>query len=103
VEKVVRISIGRFDKEKADLMRARLSETYDKLAPGIRAMKGNISFFAGIDLEHNAMVNISTWDSTDSAKQMESFKPMLDLAKEFAALGATFERPILNFTQIWEI
>jgi quinol monooxygenase YgiN len=81
VEKVVRISIGRFDEEKTDLIRARLMESYDKLAPGIRTMKGNISFFAGIDSEHSAIVNVSEWESMESAKQMETFQPMLDLAR----------------------
>ena len=95
--------MGRFDKETAEMIKACLEEAYDKLAPGIRAMKGNISFFAGIDLEQNAMVNVSAWDSIESAKQMESFKPMLDLAKEFAFLKVNFERPILNFTKLWEI
>src|SRR5215469_3591144 len=55
----------------------------DQLAPGIREMKGNLSYFAGIDLEHNAMVNVSTWDSLEAAKQMETFKPMLQLASTF--------------------
>jgi hypothetical protein len=99
----MRISIGRFSKEKTNTIKIRLLESYQELAPGILAMKGNISFVAGMDLEHDAMVNVSVWDSLESAKQMETFKPMLDLGKEFSALGVTFERPILNFTRLWEI
>lgn len=103
MEKVVRISIGRFDEDKRDMIRAHLKEFYGKLASGIRAMKGNISFFVGLDSENSAMVNVSEWNSVESAKQMETFQPMLDLAKEFSLFEVRFERPILNFTQLWEI
>jgi hypothetical protein len=93
---VIRISIGHFDSEKLDAMKKALNGTYDKLAPGIRSMTGNRSFSAGIDKEHSATVNMSVWDSVESAKQMEHFQSMLDLAREFAEMGVRFERPILN-------
>jgi hypothetical protein len=32
---------------------------------------------------------------------MATFAPMLELAKEFTALGVRFERPILNFDTLW--
>jgi hypothetical protein len=28
---------------------------------------------------------------------------MLDLGKEFAAKGATFERPIMNYATLWQL
>ncbi|MDA4130380.1 MAG: hypothetical protein OK457_06380 [Thaumarchaeota archaeon] len=64
-------------------------------------MKGNISYFAGLDIERNAMVNVSEWDSLFSAKQMETFLPMLDLPRQIVELGVRFERPIINFSHIW--
>jgi len=101
--KVVRISIGRFDHEKLESVKRALAATQEKLTPGIKSMKGNIGNFAGIDYENSAMVNVSLWDSLSSAKQMDSFQPMLDLAKEFVVMGVRFERPILNFESLWTI
>jgi len=100
---IVRVSIGRFDTEKIETIRQALGDTYDKLEPGIKAIKGNLGFYAGIDEENYAMVNVSTWESIEAAKQMEDFQPMLDLAKEFVQLGVRFERPILNFAKVWAI
>jgi len=100
---VVRISIGRFDPDKIEMMKMALKATYDKLAPGIRSMSGNRGFFAGIDPENFTMVNVSFWDSVKAAKQMEHFQPMLDLAQEFIKMGVRFERPILNFEPLWTI
>jgi len=48
-------------------------------------------------------VNVSVWDSLTAAKQMESFQPMLDLAREFVSMGVRFDRPILNFERVWSI
>jgi hypothetical protein len=66
-------------------------------------MSGNIHYFAGIDSENCVMVNVSTWDSLLSAKQMERFQPMLDLGRKFAEMGVRFDRPIMNFEQVWTI
>jgi len=103
IDDVIRISIGRFDPDKIEMMKLALKETYDKLAPGIKLMSGNHGFVAGIDAENCTMVNISFWDSVKSAKQMEHFQPMLDLAQEFIKMGVRFERPILNFEPLWTI
>ncbi|HYB04309.1 MAG TPA: hypothetical protein VED17_07600 [Nitrososphaerales archaeon] len=100
---VVRISIGRFDSNKIDTVKRALDAAEDKLAPGIRTMKENRGFFAGIDGESYSMVNVSFWDSVAAAKQMEQFQPMLELAKEFIGIGVRFERPILNFEPLWTI
>src|ERR1022692_932998 len=102
-ENVVRISIGKFDPDKLDEIRLALQVTYDKLVSGIMSMVGNRGFFAGIDVENFAMINVSYWDSIEAAKQIEHFQPMLDLAKEFIEMGVRFERPILNFEQLWII
>src|SRR5271166_3867978 len=100
-DSVVRISIGKFDPDKLDEIQLALQTTYNNLAPGIKLMAGNRGFFAGIDAENFAMVNLSYWDSIEAAKQMEHFQPMLDLAKEFIEMGVRFERPILNFEALW--
>jgi hypothetical protein len=99
---VIRISIGKFDADKAAVVEARLQESKERLETGIRAMTGSIAYYAGIDRVNNAMHNVSVWKTIADAEQMASFAPMLQLAAAFTALGVRFERPILNFATIWE-
>jgi len=103
VSRVVRISTGHFDPDKMPLVRKALENSFNKLAPGIRSMKGNIDYFVGLDTENYAMVNASSWDSISSAKQMEQFQPMQELAREFIGMGVRFDQPILNFEPVWTI
>jgi hypothetical protein len=100
---VIRISIGRFDAENADAVETKLVASKAGLESGIRAMKGNLGFFAGIDRVNHAMHNVSIWESVADANQMATFAPMLALAVEFAALGVRFQQPILNFDTLWQI
>ena len=102
-EPVIRISIGKFDPDRAAVVEAKLMESRAKLERGIRAMQGNLAFYAGVDRTNNAMHNVSLWDSVDDANQMATFAPMLQLATEFTALGVRFERPILNCETLWQI
>jgi hypothetical protein len=98
---VIRISLGYFDADKLDLVEAKLVETRGRLEPGIRAMRGNLGYFVGVDRLSNAMHNVSLWETIEDANQMASFKPMLDLAIEFLALGVRLNRPILNCETLW--
>ncbi len=100
---VIRISLGVFDAEKSSLVEAKLVETRERLAPGIRAMRGNLGYFVGIDRAANAMHNVSLWETIEDANRMASFQPMLDLASEFVALGVRFQRPILNCSTLWSL
>ncbi len=99
---VIRISLGFFDPGGADLVEARLVESRERLAPGIRALRGNLGYFVGIDRAASAMHNVSLW-TVEDANQMASFQPMLDLASEFIALGVRFQRPILNCATLWSL
>ena len=94
---VIRISLGFFDADKAELVATKLVETRERLKPGIRAMRGNLGYFAGVDRLNNAMHNVRLWETVEDADQMASFQPMLALAEEFVALGVRFQRPILDF------
>jgi hypothetical protein len=100
---VIRISIGKFDADKAALVAAKLNESKARLEDGIRAMKGNLVYYAGVDRINNAMHNVSFWQSVADANQMATFAPMRALAGEFTAIGVRFERPILNFDTLWQI
>ena len=50
----------------------------------------------------NAMHNVSFWDTFADANQMATFAPMIALGAEFAALGVSFDRPILNCNTLWQ-
>jgi hypothetical protein len=100
---VVRISLGTFDADKAAIVEAKLMQSKATLEAGIRAMRGNLGYYVGVDRKNNAMSNISLWESVEAAEQMAIFQPMLDLASSFVALGVRFQRPILNMTTLWEL
>jgi len=100
---VVRVSIGSFDPEKFAFVEAKLVESKTQLEAGIRAMRGNLGYYAGVDRVNNAISNVSIWDSIEAANQMATFQPMLNLAEKFVALGVRFQRPILNFVTVWAL
>lgn len=100
---VIRISLGTFDSDKAAIVETKLIESKAALETGIRAMRGNLGYYVGIDRRNNAISNVSLWDSVEAAEQMATFQPMLDLAKTFVALGVQFQRPILNLATLWEL
>jgi hypothetical protein len=72
-------------------------------APGIEGMPGLMAYYAGADEAISSLTNISVWSTRENAKQMDTFQPMLDLGKMFAEKGATFERPIMNYTTLWQL
>jgi hypothetical protein len=100
---VIRISIGKFDADKAANVEKKLGESRSRLESGIRAMNGNIAYYVGIDRVNNAMHNVSVWQSVADANQMATFAPMIALGTEFAALGVRFDRPILNCDTLWQL
>jgi RNA binding exosome subunit len=100
---VVRISLGRFDPENFEIIRKLLDDSQKSLVPAIRGLKGNRSYYVGIDRQNSAMTNVSVWDTLDDAQQMASLQAMLDLAKVFVETGVKFERPITNHETLWTI
>jgi hypothetical protein len=99
---VIRISIAKFDADKAVIVEQKLQESRVQLEGGIRAMTGNLAYYVGIDRSNNAMHNVSVWESVADANQMATFAPMLSLGAEFTALGVRFEKPILNCETLWQ-
>ncbi len=100
---VVRVSILRCPPAQFASLRQKMAESERVLAPGIRAMRGLIGFYAGADEATSSLTNVSLWRTLDDAKQLDHFRPMLDLGKEFIELGTTFERPIMNYASLWRL
>src|ERR1700730_3884037 len=97
---VIRISIGKFDADKAVIVEEKLRESRAGLENGIRAMNGNIAYHVGIDRSNNALHTVSFWETVADANQMAT---LIALGTEFAALGVRFDRPILNCNTLWQM
>lgn len=100
---VVRVSILRCQPDQFTMFRTMMAESEAILVPGIQAMNGLISYWAGADEATASLTNVSVWRTLADAEQMDRFQPMLDLGKRFAERGATFERPIMNYEALWRI
>ena len=100
---VVRVSILRCLPEHFAELRRMAAEADPILRPGIEAMAGLLAFYFGADEATSSLSNVSLWTSLEAARQLDTFQPMLDLAKPFAAKGATFERPIMNYATLWQL
>jgi hypothetical protein len=99
----IRVSVIRCQPQHFAELKKMMAEAFVVLEPGIRQMRGLIHFYAGEDEAVNSLVNVSVWQTLEDAKQLDTFQPMLDLGKEFVRMGATFERPIMNYASQWEI
>jgi hypothetical protein len=100
---VVRVSIIRCPPEHFAELRHMMLDAENILAPGLNAMNGLDAYFVGADEATSSLTNVSVWKTLADAQQMDRFQPMLDLGKSFTAKGATFERPIMNYTTQWQI
>lgn len=100
---VVRVSILRCAPERFAELRQMAMEADSLLRPGLEAMPGMLAFYFGADEATSSLTNVSLWTSLEAAKQLDTFQPMLELAKPFTARGATFERPIMNYATLWQL
>ncbi len=103
MQPVVRVSILRCAPERFAELRQMMIAADAVLRPGIEAMAGLVAYYAGADEATSSLTNVSVWTTLEAAKQMDRFQPMLDLGKEFADKGATFERPIMNYATLWQL
>src|SRR6202011_6167862 len=60
---VIRISIGKFDLDKTAVVESKLRDSKARLETGIRAMRGNLGYYVGIDHTNHAMHNVRVWHS----------------------------------------
>lgn len=103
MQPVVRVSIIRCAPDRFAEIRQMMIEAETVLRSGIESMRGLLAFYAGADEATSSLTNVSIWADLDAAKQLDRYQPMLDLGKEFVAKGATFERPIMNYTTLWQL
>ena len=97
----VRVALVRCDPDNFQLISDKMEKSEKALRPGIEAMPGLLSFYAGADADTLTLTNVSIWDSVEHAKQLDTFEPMVALAREFIADGGRPERPVMNHTMQW--
>jgi quinol monooxygenase YgiN len=100
---IVRISKGSYPASRHAEFTARMVDAGKTLIPAIRKLPGCLSYFAATDENSSTMVNVSVWDTLEHAQAMASLPEMVALGKEFIALGAEFERPIVNYPALWHL
>jgi len=66
-------------------------------------MRGLLAFYTGADEATPSLSTVSIWNTLADAKQLDTFQPMLELGKTFSASGATFERPVMNYSTLWQV
>jgi len=103
MQPIVRVSILRCSPDKFGEIRQMMIEDEKVLGPGIETMRGFLAFYAGADETTSSLTNVSLWIDLDAAKQLDRYQPMLDAGKRYVAKGVTFERPIMNYTTLWEL
>jgi hypothetical protein len=103
MQPVVRVSIIRCAPERFSELHRMMIEADSVLRPGIEAMPGLLAFYAGADEATSSLSNVSLWSTLVNAKQLDTFQPMLDLGKAFVAKGAMFERPMMNYSTLWQL
>jgi hypothetical protein len=102
-ETIVRISIGYFQPEQTEKVESMLNNEFkNSLIPAIKKLKGNLSYYVGIDKEKHTMTNVSFWEIKEDAIQMATLKEMLDMRKTFEALGLKFI-DITNHKILWKL
>lgn len=99
---VVRVSTGHFEPGQLTDVERTLREGGARLLPAIQKLPGCLHYYAGIQREANAIVNVSVWDSLAHAEQMGSLVEMQREGALMRSLGVRFEA-ILNYETTWTI
>lgn len=100
---IIRISIGYFQATQTGKVQSMLENEFKNLlVPAIKKLKGNVSYYVGIDKDKLAMTNISFWQTKEDAMQMATLKEMLDMRSAFEALGLKFIE-ITNHEALWKL
>ncbi len=99
---VVRISKGRFGPAQSAEPRRVLAESESALREAIVELSGLVHYYVGIDEALGYLTNVSVWQSSEDAHQMDTLAPMLAQRPLMEAAGVTFEA-ITNHETVWTI
>jgi|GEM_PF-769881 len=98
---VVRVSRATFDPNGVAEFAALVTKQADYLVPAIKQLPGLLHWYTGVSPE-GSTVQISVWDSEEHAKQLDTLRQMVVVARgEMEAIGGTFIRPIINYPITW--
>ena len=98
---IVRVALIRCNSENFAGLSDKMEKSESILRPGIEALPGLLAFYAGSDQETLSLLNVSIWDSIEHARQLDTFEPMVRLAREFVDEGGRPERPIMHHHMQW--
>jgi quinol monooxygenase YgiN len=98
---IIRVSVARCEPKQFDEFVAAMAKSAEVLIPAIRRLHGCLAYDAGADRDSSSLVNVSVWQTLADAKQMDALAPMIEQGKILAAMGAVFERPIMNYEIMW--
>lgn len=101
-EPVVRISQGFFEPHLLPQVTKTLQEGRGALEPALRRLRGLLHYYVSVDETSSSMVNVSVWESTDAALQMNTLPEMLAQRDVFVAIGVAFQ-PIRNYAGLWSV
>lgn len=99
----VRISKGSYPPAMHAEFTRRMADAGRVLIPAIQRLPGCLSYYAATDEASSTMINVSVWDTLEHAQAMATLPEMAALAQEFIALGAQFERPVVNYRSLWQL
>ncbi len=99
---VVRVSRGRFAAERCDEIINLIDKSAGSLVPAIKELSGLLYYHAAVDPATSTVVNVSIWESVDTAKQMDSLAAMLAQRPILEAAGVQFDK-IANYEPLWKI
>ncbi len=99
---VIRISKGRFAPEKFSEIKRLIEDSAASLLPAIQELHGLLYYHAAVDPVTNTVVNVSIWESVESARQMETLAAMLAQRPVLESAGVEFDR-IANYEPAWKI
>ena len=98
----VRVSRFTFDTSRYGEVNAMNTRISSYLVPAITALPGLLHFYAAVSPGGSA-VHVSVWDTLEHAKQLDTLKEMVVIARaEAEEAGATFE-PVVNYPIGWTI
>jgi hypothetical protein len=99
---VVRISKGKFESGKTEVAKELLVKSEATLREPLLRLQGLLHYYVGIDRATGYLTNVSIWESSEDARQMDTLPAMLAQRPLLEAAGITFDT-ITNHDTLWTI